>query len=402
MNAARAFPPTRAAALARIAALSPDDYARSRNALEGAVTRLSPYITHGIVGLPEVLAGVAMRHALDPRHRFVFELGWRAYFRHVWQRRGDAILSSLHAGPLPDSAYAPELPADIRTARSGVPVIDQAVRTLYAEGYLHNHARLWLASYVVHLRKVHWRVGADWMLGHLLDGDLASNHLSWQWVAGTASQRPYLFNADNVARYAPPAWHSASGPLDRSYAALEALARGPHALPAEPQGEGIEEPPCSARPPTARVPGPADAAAVTGRDVWLIHPWALGEPPADLPAGCLRLGWWPAEHHAAWPWSAARWAFVGARMAALAGRQWRGSRAHLAEALAGARSVQTWADGHVGALLPSGVLQRQPAQLFAEPAQACHSFSSWWHRSLRGVRTLADLPGLSDLCGAAG
>ncbi|MGC8035725.1 FAD-binding domain-containing protein, partial [Salmonella enterica] len=71
-----------------------------------------------------------------------------------------------------------------------------------------NHARMWLASYVVHLRKVHWRAGADWMVGHLLDGDLASNHLSWQWVAGTGSHKPYLFNAENVAKYAPAEWHS--------------------------------------------------------------------------------------------------------------------------------------------------------------------------------------------------
>ena len=51
------FAPTRAAALARIAAVEPVAYARSRNAIEGAVTGLSPYITHGLVTLPEVLVG---------------------------------------------------------------------------------------------------------------------------------------------------------------------------------------------------------------------------------------------------------------------------------------------------------------------------------------------------------
>jgi deoxyribodipyrimidine photolyase len=49
----------------------------------------------------------------------------------------------------------------------------------------------------------HWRAGADWLVLHLLDSDLASKHLSWQWVAGTASHKPCLFNAENVARYAP-------------------------------------------------------------------------------------------------------------------------------------------------------------------------------------------------------
>ena len=194
------FAPTLAAAQARIAAVRPATYARTRNALDGAVTGLSPYITHGFVTPSDVLAGVAARHTLEMQHKFVFELGWRAYFRHVWQHRGDGILRSLHQGLLPDEAYADELPADIRGGCTGVPLVDQAVRTLYASGMLHNHARMWLASYVVHVRRIHWRAGADWMVGHLLDGDLASNHLSWQWVAGTGSRKPYLFVRHRLAQ----------------------------------------------------------------------------------------------------------------------------------------------------------------------------------------------------------
>jgi deoxyribodipyrimidine photo-lyase len=390
------FPPTLTAARARIAAVRPTDYARSRNAIEGAVTQLSPYITHGFVSLPEVLAGVASRHRLDVQHKFVFELGWRAYFRHVWQHRGDAILQSLHEGLLPDQAYAPELPADIREARTGVAAIDTAVRTLYATGTLHNHARMWLASYVVHLRKVHWRAGADWLVAHLLDGDLASNHLSWQWVAGTGSHKPYLFNADNVARYAPAAWHSTGSVIDQSYEALDAIARSPRPVRAAAQGDGVEEPALRSALQGAATAGP-EAATVAGRDVWLVHPWALGEPPGDLPVGCVRLGLWPTEHHAVWPWSPARWAFVDTRMAALTSLCWRASRQELAQALARARSVHTLADPHVSALLPSPVVQREPLRLFADVDRPCASFSTWWSRATRGAKTLPDLPGLAAL-----
>ena len=397
------FPPTLAAARARIGAVRPADYARSRNAIEGAVTQLSPYITHGVISLPEVLAGVAARYRLDVQHKFVFELGWREYFRHVWQHRGGAILQSLHEGVLPELAYAPELPADIRQARTGVPAIDTAVRTLYATGTLHNHARMWLASYVVHLRKVHWRAGADWLVAHLLDGDLASNHLSWQWVAGTGSHKPYLFNADNVARYAPAAWHSSGSVIDQSYETLDAMARSSRPVPAAPQGEGVEEPAVRsvAQGRSAAQPQPADVA---GRDVWLVHPWALSEPPVDLPAGCMRLGLWPSEHHDAWPWGKARWEFVGTRMAALTPLSWRDSRQELAQALAGARSVQTLADPHISALLPSAVVQREPLRLFADVDRSCASFSTWWARSTRGVKALSDLPGLAALAalGTAG
>ena len=66
------FEPTLQAAHERIKAVRPQDYARTRNALNGAVTRLSPYLTHGFVSLPEVYAGVASSYPLDDQHKFVF------------------------------------------------------------------------------------------------------------------------------------------------------------------------------------------------------------------------------------------------------------------------------------------------------------------------------------------
>ena len=397
MSSLALFPPTLAAAQARIAAVRPADYARSRNAIDGAVSRLSPYITHGFVSLPEVLAGVlagvAAQHRLTVQHKFVFELGWREYFHHVWHQRGDGILQSLHPGPLPDAAYAGAVPPDIRQGRTGVPAIDQAVRALYATGYLHNHARMWLASYVVHLRKVHWRVGADWMLAHLLDGDLASNHLSWQWVAGTGSHKPYLFNADNVQRYAPVEWHSGGSVVDTSYDALDRIARSAKPGLASRSAQGIDEPALSTLPPALSPPLPADVA---GRDIWLVHPWALGDPPGDLSPSCIRLAWWPTQYHAAWPWSPARWSFVSARMLALAPLGWASSGEQLASALATARSVQTVANPHISALLPHSVQQRAPLRLFSDVDRSCDSFSSWWNRSTRKATQLCDLPGLAS------
>jgi deoxyribodipyrimidine photo-lyase len=301
--------PTRDAALAALARVRPAAYARSRNHLEGAVTGLSPWLTHGLLTLPEVLAAVLRQGPLDIGHTLVRELGWRVWFRHVWAQRGSGILQSLHPGPRPQAETDDPrtLPDDIRCGRTGVPAIDQAVHTLYATGTLHNHARLWLASYVVHLRHLHWRAGADWMLGHLLDGDLASNHLSWQWVAGTGSHKPYLFNADNVARHAPAAWHSPGSVIDRPYEALEQIARhgppvggdgarrswrrGPQAaammagtMSATTAAAALGPPPLLTQPPAdlplADVPAEA-AARLRGRRVWLVHPWALRAPDAN-------------------------------------------------------------------------------------------------------------------------
>jgi deoxyribodipyrimidine photo-lyase len=396
MQAADLFPPTRVAALARIHAIRPADYARSRNAIEGAVTHLSPYITHGLVSLPEVLAGVLARHQLAAQHKFVFELGWRAYFRHVWQHRGASILESLHEGPLPSACYAPLLPADIRHAVTGVPVIDIAVRTLYATGYLHNHARMWLASYIVHVRKVHWRVAADWLYSHLLDGDLASNHLSWQWVAGTGSRKPYLFNAENVARYAPTAWHSPGSVVDQSYEVLDQLARDPQrngsATNISFDGPSVwTEPPVSAVPPAECGWIAPEGRELEGRDVWLVHPWNLGALPASLPEGAVVVGILLNEFHQAWPWSERRWRFVTSRMSDIVTVRWQGDAAAIGTALRGARSVGSVAEPHLNPWLPRLAACEAAPALFPEVDRCCDAFSPWWTRALRGVDSAADL-----------
>ena len=224
------FEPSHQAALSRLGEIEPASYARSRNALDGAVTGLSPYFTHGLLSLPDAARTIRKHHTLGFDDKLVFEFGWREFFQHVWghQKNPDAILQDMH-GTLPwHGAYADNLPSDIREGCTGVPAIDNSVRILYATGYLHNHARMWLASYVVHVRKVHWRAGADWLYGHLLDGDLPSNHLSWQWVAGSFSSKPYLFNAENVVKYAPAgarqAWDCSGTVIDQSYEALDVMA----------------------------------------------------------------------------------------------------------------------------------------------------------------------------------
>ena len=392
-----AFAPTLAAAQARIAAVRPAAYARTRNAIDGAVSGLSPYITHGLVSLAEVLAGVSARHALPVQHKFVYELGWRAYFRHVWQHRGEGILRSLHGGPLPDAAYATELPADIRAGCTGVPAIDQAVRTLHATGMLHNHARMWLASYVVHVRKVHWRCGADWLYGHLLDGDLASNHLSWQWVAGTGSHKPYLFNADNVARYAPASWHSPGSVIDASYEALDRLARQPaQDSPGTVCSPSAWEPPLRGEPPDDLGTVGADPALVNGREVWLVHSWNLGGPSA-LPPDTLVIGLFVADFHRAWPWTDRRWRFVGTRMAELTPLRWHGDAAAIGAALAGARRVRSVDEPHLAPWLARWAECVAAPALFPPVAGRCDSFSRWWLRATRGLQSAADLLAIHEV-----
>ena len=383
------FEPTPAAAMARLAAVRPAAYARTRNALDGDVTRLSPYLTHGLLTLPQALAGVLQRGPLPVQHKLVYEFGWREYFHHVWAHRGESIFESLHEGVLPDAAYARELPRDIREGATGVPVIDNAVRTLYATGYLHNHARMWLASYVVHLRKVHWRAGADWLYGHLLDGDLASNHLSWQWVAGTGSHKPYLFNAENVARYAPAAWHSGGTVVDASYETLDRLARQPQpaaAHRAAPKATAITEPALVSQPPESLFSAP-DAAALRGRNAVLVHPWSLA---FETPPDALQVAVVDSEFHRRWPWSAQRWAFVGTRLQQACDLLWCGTPDALLNALSAANSVHGTHSPHLNAAFGKLPLQPVP-RLLRWPTRPCTSFSQLWTQATKGLSQASEL-----------
>lgn len=177
-------------------------YEKTRNYLDGAVSRLSPYLRYGVLSLAEV-RDFALDQAGQSAYKFVNELGWRDYWQRLYREMGDDIWSDQEpykTGIMVDD-YADELPEDIANGETGVKLIDDIVRELRETGYLHNRLRMYFAAYVVHWRNVRWQAGASFFLTHLLDGDPASNNLSWQWVASTFSHKPYIFNLSNVRKF---------------------------------------------------------------------------------------------------------------------------------------------------------------------------------------------------------
>jgi deoxyribodipyrimidine photo-lyase len=386
------FPPTPEAAQLRLDHVNPKDYAHTRNALDGAVTHLSPYLTHGFLSVPDVASAMYHHYRLGVQHKLIYELGWREYFQHMHHHLGEGIGQSLREGVLPASEYTLELPEDVRHACTRVPAIDNAIRMLYTTGYLHNHARLWLASYVVHLRKVHWRIAADWMYSHLLDGDVASNYLSWQWVAATGSGKPYLFNADTVEKFAPEIWHSRDTSVDVSYELMDILARSAATVAQVRKNElAWDEPQVYTAPPEVFGFVKPQASDVLGKHVWLVHPWALADLPPDLPAETVCVAVAFAEHAQAHPWNALRWNFVGERMAALSPHRWLGSGPEVCEALASAQSVQTVAHLCLPDLSSAQVHLRPAPRLFRFIDKPMDSFSKWWVQVNKNVRHLQQL-----------
>ena len=165
------------------------------------------YLKDSLIGAPEVLEAVLAQHSLRAAEKFIAEVFWRIYFKGYLEQRPQ-IWDDYRTGRNAALALV-QNNAGIRTAytqaiegRTGIEAFDVWAKELVATGYLHNHARMWFASIWIFTLKLDWRLGADFFLRHLMDGDAASNTLSWRWVAGLHTKgKHYLARADNIARY---------------------------------------------------------------------------------------------------------------------------------------------------------------------------------------------------------
>ncbi|HEX9035062.1 MAG TPA: deoxyribodipyrimidine photo-lyase [Streptosporangiaceae bacterium] len=177
-----------------------------------ATSRLSPYLHLGCVSPLEVEAELAPMPGSEP---YIRQLAWRDFFCQLLAARPDAARSDLrsrgdrwHDDPHGLAAW--------QAGQTGYPVVDAAMRQLGREGFMHNRARMIVASFLTKDLYVDWRAGADHFRALLADADVACNQLNWQWVAGTGTdtQRHRIFNptlqgrrfdprGEYIARYVP-------------------------------------------------------------------------------------------------------------------------------------------------------------------------------------------------------
>jgi deoxyribodipyrimidine photo-lyase len=203
-----------------LAQINPVKYAQSRNFSDGAVSRLSPYISRGFLSTRQVYSHVkSLGLSWYQAEKFTQELAWRDYWQQVWLAKGEGIHSDLKRPQ--ERVSNEEMPRAVVDASTGIEAVDVAIRKLYETGYMHNHMRMYVASICCNIAKCHWFTPARWMYAHLLDGDLASNQLSWQWVAGAFSNKKYYANQDNINKYFKSAQKNTF--LDLGYEAFEEL-----------------------------------------------------------------------------------------------------------------------------------------------------------------------------------
>lgn len=211
------FPTDLASIQERIGSIDPVAYARTRNYGDGAVTRLSPYLSRGVISSKQILDALIQKgYDWNSIQKLVQELAWREFYQRLWQSLEDDLFEDILQ--VRSGVLNRQMPKSILEGHTGIEAIDRGIVGLKETGYLHNHVRMYVASLACNLGKSHWPMPASWMYYHLLDGDLASNTSSWQWVAGTFNGRKYFCNQRNIDQYFHT--HQPGSFLDHSYEAL--------------------------------------------------------------------------------------------------------------------------------------------------------------------------------------
>ena len=181
-----------------------DEYGEGRNLPDREGTSLlSPWLHFGELSPRQVWAAVKARAkssgVFPPSNGarvFLSEIGWREFAYHLL----------FHFPSTPESPLREEFArfpwaqdddgAKLRAwqqGRTGYPIVDAGMRQLWATGWMHNRVRMVVGSFLVKHLRLRWNAGAAWFWDTLVDADLASNTLGWQWTAGCgADAAPYF------------------------------------------------------------------------------------------------------------------------------------------------------------------------------------------------------------------
>lgn len=178
-----------------------DHYAPDRDhpAVAGT-SRLSPYLHFGEISPAQVVNRVMVMQAESSHsvERFLAEIGWREFAAYTLFH----VPRSMHESMNPRFAHFPwqHDPDALRRwqqGMTGLPIIDAGMRQLWQTGWMHNRVRMLVASFLTKNLMLHWYDGARWFWDTLVDADLASNTLGWQWVAGCGTDAAPYFRIFN-------------------------------------------------------------------------------------------------------------------------------------------------------------------------------------------------------------
>ena len=171
------------------------------------VSRLSPHLHFGELGPRQIWAAATEATDGDPlgdkgAETFLREIGWREFAHYVlyhWPHTPEQPLQERFAAYPWRDEYADLLRAWQR-GQTGYPMVDAGMRQLWRTGWMHNRVRMLVASFLIKNCRIPWQEGARWFWDTLVDADLASNTLGWQWTAGCGTDAAPYFRIFNPIR----------------------------------------------------------------------------------------------------------------------------------------------------------------------------------------------------------
>jgi deoxyribodipyrimidine photo-lyase len=184
------------------------DYTQTRNTPSGQSTsRLSQDLRFGLISIRELFQR-CQEAASASALTYIKELAWREFYMAVLHHWPEVLETEFKA----DFRNVPwESPAGHfeawKAGRTGFPIVDAGMRELLGTGFMHNRVRMIAGMFLTKDLHVHWRLGENFFMQHLVDGEIASNNGGWQWCAGTGADAAPYFRIQNpwtqTKRYDP-------------------------------------------------------------------------------------------------------------------------------------------------------------------------------------------------------
>ena len=256
---AQAWTPGEQAGLAQLdsfVAAEMGDYAEGRNRPDRVGTsRLSPHLHFGEVTPRQVFwsahEALARRTAADlGAEKFLAEIGWREFAHHLLVHFPHTPRSPLRED-FTDFPWRKPRKTDKAyrawcKGTTNVPLVDAGMRELWHTGWMHNRVRMVVASFLTKNQLITWEAGARWFWDTLVDANLASNTLGWQWTAGCGADAAPFFRIFNPVRqgekFDPDEhyvrhWCAELGDIPKGYGHSPWLADGQYPVPIVDLGE---------------------------------------------------------------------------------------------------------------------------------------------------------------------
>jgi len=180
------------------------NYSSKRNFDFGPIERknvscLSPYISHRLINEYEISKKVLSKHPYQKVEKYIQEIYWRVYWKGWLELRPkvwDDFTEDLNTIEESENYYL------AINGQTRIECFNDWVKEIKEYNYLHNHTRMWFASIWIFTLGLSWQKGAEFFMKYLLDGDAASNTLSWRWVGGLQTKgKHYLAQSWNISKF---------------------------------------------------------------------------------------------------------------------------------------------------------------------------------------------------------